>query len=121
MPLYAVLARAYFGPHIIGAVFGSAGDVPQPSAWAGPAIGGWIYDTSMPPTLALYARPLLVVPGAAAAIARLVRRPMARVDRAYLISPRTEHRMQLANYLFFVLGCVLRRWHSITLRLGKSR
>jgi MFS family permease len=45
MPLYAVLARDYFGPHIMGAVFGAAAMVSSLGMALGPAIGGWIYDT----------------------------------------------------------------------------
>jgi MFS family permease len=45
MPLYAVLARDYFGPHIMGAVFGAAAMVSSLGMALGPVIGGWIYDT----------------------------------------------------------------------------
>jgi MFS family permease len=45
MPLYAVLARDYFGPNIMGAVFGAATMVSSLGMALGPAIGGWIYDT----------------------------------------------------------------------------
>ena len=45
MPLYAVLARDYFGPHIMGAVIGAAAMVSSLGMALGPAIGGWIYDT----------------------------------------------------------------------------
>jgi MFS family permease len=45
MPLYAVLARDYFGPNIMGAVFGAAAMVSSLGMALGPAIGGWIYDT----------------------------------------------------------------------------
>jgi MFS family permease len=45
MPLYAVLAREYFGQRILGAVFGAAAMVSSLGMAAGPAIGGWIYDT----------------------------------------------------------------------------
>jgi MFS family permease len=44
MPLYAVLARDYFGPRIMGAVFGAATMVSAMGMAAGPAIGGWIFD-----------------------------------------------------------------------------
>jgi MFS family permease len=45
MPLYAVLAREYFGQRILGAVFGAAAMVSSLGMAAGPAIGGWVYDT----------------------------------------------------------------------------
>jgi MFS family permease len=45
MPLYAVLARDYFGPSIMGAVIGAAAMVSSVGMALGPAIGGWIYDT----------------------------------------------------------------------------
>ena len=45
MPLYAVLAREYFGQRILGAVFGAAAMVSSLGMAAGPAIGGWIYDS----------------------------------------------------------------------------
>ncbi len=45
MPLYAVLARDYFGPNIMGAVFGAAAMISSLGMALGPAIGGWIYDT----------------------------------------------------------------------------
>ena len=44
MPLYAVLARDYFGPRIMGTVFGAATMVSAMGMAAGPAIGGWIFD-----------------------------------------------------------------------------
>jgi MFS family permease len=45
MPLYAVLARDYFGPNIMGAVIGAAAMISSLGMALGPAIGGWIYDT----------------------------------------------------------------------------
>jgi MFS family permease len=45
MPLYAVLAREYFGQRILGAVFGAAAMVSSLGMAMGPAIGGWIFDT----------------------------------------------------------------------------
>ncbi len=45
MPLYAVLAREYFGPHIMGSVFGAATLVSSLGMALGPAVGGWIFDT----------------------------------------------------------------------------
>jgi MFS family permease len=44
MPLYAVLARAYFGQRILGAVFGAAAMVSSLGMALGPAVGGWIFD-----------------------------------------------------------------------------
>ena len=45
MPLYAVLARDYFGPRIMGTVFGAATMVSSLGMAAGPAVGGWIFDS----------------------------------------------------------------------------
>jgi MFS family permease len=45
MPLYAVLAREYFGPKIIGTVFGAATMLSSLGMAFGPLIGGWIFDT----------------------------------------------------------------------------
>ncbi|MBW9051617.1 MFS transporter [Rhizobium mesosinicum] len=45
MPLYAVLAREYFGPRVIGTVFGAATMLSSIGMAFGPLIGGWIYDT----------------------------------------------------------------------------
>jgi len=44
MPLYAVLARQYFGQRIMGAVFGAATMVSALGMALGPSLGGWIYD-----------------------------------------------------------------------------
>ncbi len=44
MPLYAVLAREYFGPRIVGTVFGGAAMVSSLGMALGPAVGGWIFD-----------------------------------------------------------------------------
>ena len=44
MPLYAVLARDYFGPRIMGTVFGAATMVSCVGMAAGPTLGGWIFD-----------------------------------------------------------------------------
>ena len=44
MPLYAVLARDYFGPRIMGTVFGAATMASSLGMAAGPAVGGWIFD-----------------------------------------------------------------------------
>jgi MFS family permease len=45
MPLYAVLAREYFGPRIMGTVFGAATMVSAMGMALGPVIGGWVFDT----------------------------------------------------------------------------
>ena len=44
MPLYAVLAREYFGQRILGAVFGAAAMVSSLGMALGPAVGGWVFD-----------------------------------------------------------------------------
>ena len=44
MPLYAVLAREYFGPRIMGTVFGAATMISSLGMALGPALGGWIFD-----------------------------------------------------------------------------
>ena len=44
MPLYAVLVRGYFGPRIMGTIFGAAAMVSSLGMALGPAIGGWIFD-----------------------------------------------------------------------------
>ena len=45
MPLYAVLARGYFGPHIMGTVLGAATMISALGMALGPVMGGWIFDT----------------------------------------------------------------------------
>jgi MFS family permease len=45
MPLYAVLARDYFGPRIMGTVFGAATMASSLGMAIGPLAGGWVYDT----------------------------------------------------------------------------
>jgi predicted MFS family arabinose efflux permease len=45
MPLYAVLARDYFGQHIMGTVFGAATMLSSIGMAVGPLAGGWIFDT----------------------------------------------------------------------------
>jgi predicted MFS family arabinose efflux permease len=45
MPLYAVLAREYFGQRIMGAVFGAATMMSCVGMALGPVVGGWIFDT----------------------------------------------------------------------------
>jgi MFS family permease len=45
MPLYAVLARDYFGQRILGTVLGAAAMVSSLGMALGPSLGGWIFDT----------------------------------------------------------------------------
>ncbi|MCR6655019.1 MAG: MFS transporter [Opitutus sp.] len=45
MPLYAVLAREYFGQKIMGAVFGAATMLSAIGMAFGPVVGGWVFDT----------------------------------------------------------------------------
>lgn len=45
MPLYAVLAREYFGPHVMGTVLGAATMTSSLGMAFGPVGGGWLYDT----------------------------------------------------------------------------
>jgi MFS family permease len=44
MPLYAVLAREYFGQQVMGAVFGAATMTSSIGMALGPVAGGWIFD-----------------------------------------------------------------------------
>lgn len=45
MPLYAVLAREYFGQAAMGAVFGAATMASSIGMAFGPLAGGWVFDT----------------------------------------------------------------------------
>jgi len=45
MPLYAVLVRNYFGPHIMGTVFGGVSALASLGMALGPVAGGWVFDT----------------------------------------------------------------------------
>jgi MFS family permease len=45
MPLYASIAREYFGQHIMGTVFGAATMLSSLGMSLGPVAGGWIFDT----------------------------------------------------------------------------
>lgn len=45
MPLYAVLAREYFGQRVLGAVFGAATMASSFGMALGPLGGGWVFDT----------------------------------------------------------------------------
>jgi MFS family permease len=44
MPLYAVLARGYFGQHVMGTVFGAATMLSALGMAFGPLAGGWVFD-----------------------------------------------------------------------------
>jgi MFS family permease len=44
MPLYAVLAREYFGQRILGTVFGAATMLSSMGMAFGPLAGGWLFD-----------------------------------------------------------------------------
>ena len=44
MPLYAALARGYFGPRIMGGILGAASLVSSLGMALGPLAGGWIFD-----------------------------------------------------------------------------
>lgn len=44
MPLYSVLARDYFGPHVMGTVLGAATMTASLGMALGPLGGGWLYD-----------------------------------------------------------------------------
>jgi len=65
MPLYAVLARAYFAPQIMGTVVGAMVLASSFGMALGPALGGWIFDTFQSYT-GLYISSLGVGLGAAA-------------------------------------------------------
>lgn len=65
MPLYAVLARDYFGQQIMGTVLGAAAMVSSLGMALGPSIGGWIFDTAGSYTW-LYVGSLAIGLGAAA-------------------------------------------------------
>ena len=45
MPLYAILAREYFGGHIMGTVFGAISSLASLGMAFGPWAGGWVFDT----------------------------------------------------------------------------
>jgi MFS family permease len=46
MPLYAVLARDYFGDRILGTVLGAASMISSLGMAIGPVAGGWLYDNT---------------------------------------------------------------------------
>ena len=54
MPLYAVLAREYFGQRIMGTVFGAVTMASSIGMAFGPWAGGWVFDTFNGYMLALY-------------------------------------------------------------------
>jgi len=45
MPLYASIARDYFGQNIMGTVFGAATMLSSLGMALGPVAGGWLFDT----------------------------------------------------------------------------
>lgn len=45
MPLYAVLAREYFGQRVLGSVLGAAAMASSVGMALGPLAGGWLYDS----------------------------------------------------------------------------
>ncbi len=45
MPLYAVLVRDYFGPRIMGTLFGGVSAMASLGMALGPVAGGWVFDT----------------------------------------------------------------------------
>ncbi|MBX3497865.1 MAG: MFS transporter [Alphaproteobacteria bacterium] len=45
MPLYAVLVRNYFGPHIMGTMFGGVSALASLGMALGPVAGGWVFDS----------------------------------------------------------------------------
>jgi|SRR5579871_305284 len=46
MPLYAILVRDFFGPRIMGSVFGAVSAFAMIGMAIGPVAGGWVYDTT---------------------------------------------------------------------------
>jgi len=75
MPLYAVLAREYFGPRILATVLGAASMVSSLGMALGPMAGGWLYDRYG--SYAWLYIGSLAVGLAAAATGLLIRRPGA--------------------------------------------
>jgi MFS family permease len=45
MPLYAILARDFFGARILGTVFGAISALANLGMAFGPWAGGWVFDT----------------------------------------------------------------------------
>jgi MFS family permease len=79
MPLYAVLARGYFGANIMGTVFGAATMVSSLGMALGPSLGGWIYDHFESYGL-LYVTSLAIGLGAAAIALAFPRLPQERAE-----------------------------------------
>lgn len=77
MPIYAVLARHYFGQRIMGGVLGAASMISALGMALGPALGGWIFDTYHTYT-ALYIGSLAVGLVAVVLAAALPRAPRAQ-------------------------------------------
>ena len=78
MPLYAVLAHEYFGPRIMGTVFGAAIMLSTLAMSLGPLAGGWIFDASGGYAW-LYAGSLVI--GLCAAAIALAFPPVPRLSR----------------------------------------
>jgi len=76
MPLYAVLAREYFDPRILGTVLGAATLASSLGMAFGPVAGGWAFDT-FGAYLWMYLGSALVACGAVA-MACVIRPPQAR-------------------------------------------
>jgi MFS family permease len=81
MPLYAVLARSYFGPQIMGGIVGAASLVASLGMALGPLAGGWIFDAYGSYTW-LYVGSFAVGLGAVA-IARAFPPPKIQKELAY--------------------------------------
>ncbi len=79
MPLYAILARDYFGPHIMGTVFGAISAMASLGMAFGPWAGGWVFDTYASYTW-LYIGSFTV--GLAAVAVALTFKPALRVAKA---------------------------------------
>jgi MFS family permease len=79
MPLYAILARDYFGPHIMGTVFGAISAMASLGMAFGPWAGGWVFDTYASYTW-LYIGSFTV--GLAAVAVALTFKPAPRIAKA---------------------------------------
>jgi MFS family permease len=78
MPLYAILARDYFGPRIMGTVFGAIAALASLGMAFGPWAGGWVFDTQASYTW-LYIGSFTV--GLAAVAIALTFKPMPAASR----------------------------------------